>query len=132
MRIHTDTLHEPQISMAATLAGVEFTRLHRHGSRSRDHAFDVILSGNSPRRQNFGTDHAATWDQWGHFLGSLFDLDPLMVCWAYRDADDFHWVTGDRFRNFNLADDHTSGHKWRWSGDAGTECVCGAVRRWSF
>ena len=136
MRIHTDHLERSQFYMAAKLAHVDFTRFNSHGSRKRDHAFDVILTGNSPRRQNGGPDKAATWDQWGHFLGTLFDLEPTMQAdRSYMDAAHFHYVTGDRFRNFNLSNDHVKGHKWSYSGQSATgcysvsECYCGAIWR---
>jgi hypothetical protein len=125
------------IDIAAKEAGVNFERCTLHGSRSRDHAFDVILSGNSGRRANFGGDwEAASWDQWGIFLGRIFKDDPDAVCWAYKDADDFHWQTGDRFLTLTLKD-ATRFHKWglgEYDGYGSTSrCKhdgCTAIRRW--
>jgi hypothetical protein len=136
MRIHSDSIDALEIRKAARLAGVGFTRFSLHGSRSRAFAFDIILTGNSPRNQNGGDEKAATWDQWGHFLNTLFSLDADMVTPYYENADHFHWTTGGRYVDFDLADDHVKGHKWQYSGETVTgaymvhECTgCGAVRR---
>lgn len=136
MRIHSNTLDALEIRKAARLAGVTFSRFDLKGSRKREAAFDVILSGASPRRQNGGEDFAATWDQWGHFLGTLFAVDPAMVTPYYESAEHFHWSTGNRYVSFDRADDHVKGHNWEWSGFTVTgsyhvsECRnCGAVRR---
>jgi len=143
MRIHSDSLDELEVRKAARLAGISFTRFSLSGSRSRATAFDVILTGSSPRRQNGGDDMAATWDEWGMFLGTLFGIDPAMHAGpkrgGYESAEHFHWMTGHRFVNFNLADNHISGHNWQWSGDSVTgsyymhECGgkngCGAIMR---
>jgi len=143
MRIHSDSIDELEVRKAARLAGISFTRLDLSGSRTRETAFDVILTGSSPRRQNGGEDMAATWDEWGMFLGTLFALDPAMVAGpkhgGYECAEHFHWVTGGRFHNFNLADNHVKGHNWHHSGESVTgsyhvaECGgkngCGAIMR---
>lgn len=136
MRIHSNFIETDDIRKAARLAGVSFTRFGLHGSRKREAAFDVILSGSSPRRQNQGEDMAATWDEWGHFLGTLFALDPHMVTPYYADAEHFHWMTGGRFQDFDLSTQHAAGHRWERNGDSVTgsyhvsECKCGAVQRW--
>jgi hypothetical protein len=135
VKIHSSALDTLEIRKTAELAGVTFTRFDLKGSRKRSQGYDIILSGHSPRRQNGGEDMAATWDQWGHFLGTLFDLDPEMVTPYYVDADHFHWSTGDRYRDFDIADDHVKGHNWEFSGEAVTgsymvhACACGAIRR---
>jgi hypothetical protein len=96
MRIHTSATMA-DVQMAGAVARVTFTVLTEHRSRSRDRAFEVILSGESRRRQNGGSEYAATWDQWGVFLARLFTVDPRMHCWAYRDAEDFARKTDGRF-----------------------------------
>lgn len=54
--------------------------------------------------------YAATWDQWGVLLSSLFFHDPLMKVGGhkrpyYDGADDFHFQTGGRFKRvFTYAD----------------------------
>jgi hypothetical protein len=137
MRIHSDHLDELEIRKAARLAGVSFTRFSLHGSRSRAAGFDVILTGSSPRRQNQGEDYAATWDEWGVFLNALFAIDEHAIAGrgGYESAEHFHWSTGGRYRDFDIADQHRAGHRWQWAGDSATgsyhmsECGCGAVRR---
>lgn len=137
MRIHT-SLTEQDMRDAARLAGVQFERLAQHGSRSRDHAFDFILTGSSGRRGNFGGDYeAATWDEWGIVLGELFRRDPNAHCGknSYESGEHFRWVTGGRFDTLTPADQHRN-HKWEYSGVVVTgsyhvaECSCGAIQRW--
>ena len=136
MRIHSDHLDTLEIRKAATLANVAFTRFTTHGSRTREHAYDVILTGSSPRRQNGGDDYAATWDEWGVFLAALFMVDQdAFAKGAYESAEHFHWSTGNRYTpGFLLQGQHRL-HKWEWAGDSATgsyhmsECGCGAVRR---
>lgn len=139
MRIHSDTIDTLEIRKAARIAGVGFTRFDLKGSRKREQAFDVILTGDSPRRQNQGEDMAATWDQWGHFLGMLFALDAEMVTPYYENAEHFHWMTNGRFQDFDRADDHVKGHRWGYSGESVTGAYrvsacqtegCTAVQRW--
>jgi hypothetical protein len=143
MRIHSDSLESLDLRKAATMAAVDFTRFDLKGSRSRAQAFDVILTGNSGRRQNGGADEAASWDQWGIFLGHLFRLDPNLKTPYYIDGDHFVWVTGGRFTpDFATSDCHRA-HKWGFSHTNVTgayrvmECEgsqrnpgCGAVQRW--
>lgn len=132
MKLHTDTLTERDFYDAARIARVDFSRLDRKGSRSRDHGFDFTLTGESRRRPNAGTgpgdhigpdDYAATWDQWGVFLSILFDRDPNATCAAYDGADDFHVRTDDRFDNngnSNVVDywpnDAHGDHRFEYAG----------------
>ena len=146
MRIHSDTLTFADLHDAATIARVQFDRWDYKGSRSRDHAFDVTLTGESNRRPNNGTSHqtkgsedfAATWDQWGVFLGVLFDRDPDMLTPYYADRADFQFKTNARFTkigggwdNYWPADAHGD-HRFQYSGTPGAQkCTrCTAVRRW--
>ena len=95
MRIHTDKITWQQVREAGVLARVTFTKIKEHGSKSRDHSFDVVLSGASKHRQNMGGEgYAATWDQWGVFLAELFRSDPNLLCRNYRDVADFDYKTG--------------------------------------
>jgi hypothetical protein len=139
MKIHSNTLDALEIRKAARVAGVGFTRFDLKGSRKRAQGFDVILTGDSPRRQNQGEDMAATWDQWGHFLGMLFAVDAEMVTPYYENAEHFHWMTGGRFQDFDRASDHVKGHRWGYSGESVTGAYhvsacqtegCSAVQRW--
>jgi hypothetical protein len=140
MRLHSNSADALDVRKAATLAGVAFTRFDLKGSRSHAQAFDVILTGSSHRRQNTRgrtDDMAATWDEWGMFLGHLFDLDPAMVATgAYESGEHFHWATGGRYRRGSLhpSTQHAN-HNWEWTGHSAGgayschECECGAVRR---
>lgn len=102
MRIHTNTLTSSDICKAAELARADIETLTSHGSRSRDHAFDVKLTGLSKRRPNGGSygagdDYAATWDQWGLFLGYLYSLDDSLMSTYYLTRESFNRETSDRF-----------------------------------
>lgn len=126
MRIHTDKLTETDVYQAARRAG-EAVRVTvtEHGSKSRARAFNVTLTGTSSRRPNNGTggryrdgvgtdDYAATWDEWGMFLGELFRRDPAAVVPnVYESGEHFRWVTGARFDNLTPLYQHgRAGHKW--------------------
>jgi formylmethanofuran dehydrogenase subunit B len=104
MRIHGNTITDADLNEAAVKAGVDLERRTRHGSKSRDHAYDVILSGSNTRWANPGSSSrrnyfkAATWDEWGWFLAHLFEVDPrLTVPRVYADAWDFHRKTGGKY-----------------------------------
>ena len=140
MRLHSDSLDELEVRKAVRLAGADFIRLNLKGSKSRDHAFDVVLSGSAAHKSQGGygmvtDDQAATWDEWGIALGTMFRLDPNMLTPYYADAEDFTWQTGGRFTpEFTPAMQHRF-HKFKWTGDSVTgsytvrECKCGAIRR---
>lgn len=140
MRIHTDTLTERDIYDACRIAGVSAPVFSRHGSRKRDHAFEVILSGSSSHNSNGNEFKAATWDEWGVFFTVLFERDPQMFAgvknWNYDGARHFHYRTDDRFvysdpgQRFP-ADTHPQ-HKWRGTGGDSQHCTkCSAILRWS-
>lgn len=122
MRIHTNKLTWIDLRQAADKAGVTLLRDSEHGSGTHARAFDVILSGSSARAVNPGTaryaargreaERAATWDEWGVFLGELFRQDPSIKCWAYESAADFHAQTGNRFRAFLPVADRCPRHRW--------------------
>lgn len=125
MKLHTDTITQVHLHHAANRAGsgVEVTYAKK-GSRSKDHAFDVTLTGTSTRRPNSGQrgagdDYAATWDEWGMFFAYLYEIDPGMKCWAYDDADDFHFKTGARFHALT-PDQQCRNHRWEYQGTAAT------------
>lgn len=135
MRLHTN-LTEGDIRAAGRLAGVGFERLTVHGSRKRDRAFDVILTGGSIHANHWtrsGEYRAATWDQWGVFLGALYRQDAAMVS-AYQSADHFLWSTNGRYSGAFFVPCLL--HKWqheydRYAAHGHQTCAkCGAVRRW--
>ena len=141
MRIHTDTLTALEVRKVARLAAVDFTRFETYGSRSHEAAFDVILTGHSGRRQNGGPDEAASWDQWGIFLGTLYRLDPALKTPYYASADECVWRTGNRFTpDFTAGDCHRA-HAWGFGVPNVTHAYsvqtcergtrpCGAIQRW--
>lgn len=145
MKIHTNALHLADLAHAAKLAGVDLERCELKGSRSRSHAFDVILSGNGrtgSRWGNTGTSGAAptksaTWDEWGIFLNALFEADDsVTVPRVYVDRESFDWATNARYRTLTPAQAHHN-HKWSHSEHSVTgnysvaRCdKCDAVRRW--
>lgn len=90
MRIHSNTLTRQDIYEAAREAGVRVTRLEDFGSRSHGHAHEVILSGSSPFRQMGKQDFAATWDEWGHFLAFLFNIEEFIKAGPYTSRFVFH------------------------------------------
>jgi hypothetical protein len=149
MRIHTDTLSYADVYAAAERAGngVNVTATRR-GSRKRDHAFNVYLTGTSSRRPNsqsgdYAHDgHAATWDEWGMFLAELFRRDPAAtVPGVYETAEHFRWATGARFDTLTPDQQHgAAGHRWEYEQVAGRSysvatCVgrkgytCTAIKR---
>ena len=136
MRIHT-SLTEQDIRAAGRLAGVEFERLTVHGSRKRPRAFDVILTGGSIHANHWtrsGEYRAATWDQWGVFLGALYRQDSAMDCGAYVNAEHFAWSTHGRYGGAEF--EPCKLHKWdalteSWRESGAAKCrKCGAVKRW--
>jgi len=112
MRIHTDTLTHAQVFVAAQAVNTYPEVLTTHGSRKRKHAFEVQLSGSSPRDAQSGQWKAATWDEWGAFIGRIFALDPNASMSYYEDAETFHRVTCDRFREGTVPADTHAQHKW--------------------
>ena len=140
MRIHTDTLTNADMYAAARAARVDFDRFKPVGSRSRDHGFDFTLQGESRRHQNGGDGMAATWDQWGVFLGFLFRKDdgrtfepsaPLTIPRIYADVEEFNYKTDYRFFG-GFPSDYHGDHTFRYSGIPFQQnCTkCTAVMRW--
>lgn len=124
MRIHTDYLTANDIHTAAWRAGVDVLRMTPHGSRSRTRAFEVALTGSSSRRTMDGSAQAATWDEWGAFIGHLYRVDEGIIAGQYKDWNNFHFQTNFRFgRDFKPVPGHS--HKWEYSG-GWLNCECGA------
>lgn len=135
MKLHSNTLTTDDIRASASLAGCGVERLTEHGSRSRDHAHDVILSGAGRTAQSGGF-NGASWDQWGIVLESLYRIDDtLLIPSIYWDHDHFRWVTSARFDTLTFVQAHHL-HRWVPEGLAvtGTYYVnrckgCGTVQR---
>ena len=143
MRLHTDVLTEQDIRDAAKGGTIAFDRLTEHGSRSHKRAFEVKLTGsgthtNSGRYGANTWEQAATWDEWGIFLGRLYEADRNLLVGSaknpiYEDRDDFHEMTNSRFDPVLGSVTWDQQHKrHRWEHDWMTResaCKCGAVRR---
>ena len=116
MRLHTDKITSADIYAAALRIGVTIHDFEETGSKTRDHAFTLYLEGSSPRQSNGRSHKAATWDEWGAFMGWLYTVDPEAVwgsaAWGYQNAQDFHWKTANRFVDGVVPVDTHAQHKW--------------------
>lgn len=128
MRIHTETLTRTMLFEAAQNAGIRLYSVTEHGSRKRDHAFEVKATGSSSYRTNDGSEYAATWDEWGIFLRTLYTHDGGMIAGQYSDFNTFQGFTGNRFDTLTVADQHRR-HSWDYVGTRGKThvCQCGAT-----
>jgi hypothetical protein len=126
MKIHANDLTAGDIHDAARKAGISIERLTRHGSRSREVAYDVIFSGSGNlggQWGNSGTSGAgayksAAWDEWGIALDAIFRADEsVTVPRVYEDREDFRWQTNGRFNGLTRADIHRR-HKWNYDPKA--------------
>lgn len=138
MRIHSNVLTENDIREAIHAGGmtaVSLTKLEHKGSRKRNHAFEVGLSGSSRRCTNPGNGNrerrkAAAWDEWGIFIHALFMKDPSAIIGNYNGDNEFDYRTTGRFDNLTAPFIHVD-HKWEFSGVARMfECTCGARRNY--
>lgn len=92
MKIHTDNISYATVRQAAAIAGVDCI-IEARGSRKRDHAFEVALSGSS----RYATEsklflhpvQGATWDEWGVFIDALFTAEPTAIIGQYKSRNDF-------------------------------------------
>lgn len=119
MKIHTTAAPVIDLAPSALLAAkdagtipphVYFDQLSPAGSRTRTYGGNVHLCashkaiGDRRRYANTGFSGAdrdtlaATYDEWGHFLAALFDLDPTAVAGPYKSRDDFHAQTSGKYR----------------------------------
>lgn len=137
MRIHTNDLVMSDVIKAATLAEATIAEINEHRSKTHTRAFEVKLRGNSARYPQAGRDssdaRAATWDQWGLFLGFLFAWDWTIKTLPYPNVGEFHLATDWRFDTPGMFSDPLNhDHRWEYIGvPRMNECrTCGAVRRW--
>jgi len=102
MRIHTDKLSIEDIEEFQPPRSEMI--LTTHGSRKRDHAFEVKLVG-EPGKDRHGitrrfstggaygsTDgrmRALTWVEWGDFICELLKIDPDAIVGVYEGEHDF-------------------------------------------
>lgn len=90
MKIHADTLTLNQLHDAVP-NGCYIAQEEEVGSRKRDHAFEVRLSGSSKYGLGYecAGHKAATWDEWGIFINSIFEVEPTAICGMYDGRNDF-------------------------------------------
>ena len=116
MRIHTDKLTTQDVCREAFKVGVAVEYLGSHGSRKRDHAYEVALSGSSPyagASTAVGYPYkAATWDEWGLFIAALFKLEPTAIIGHYNGVENFEQITrGERDRYARYFPENDRGRK---------------------
>lgn len=110
MKIYSDTL-EGKDFREALPAGTNIDQFEQMpGTRVRSQGWKVhIVHPGSKRPANTGRYGAATdnttgyngsasWDEWGHFLSSLFDKDPHARAGYYDGRDDFHARTNSQYK----------------------------------
>jgi hypothetical protein len=119
MRLHTDKLTYSDVIRAVVLSyednpnggGYFADAVVEHGSRVRDHAFEIALEGLGSRHTrarawgqgSYGkgsqehAPRAATYDDWGYFIAQVFLKDPDAVFGPYKGRDDFDEKTRFKF-----------------------------------
>lgn len=112
MRIHTDHLSQEDIYFAVWQAIAHrkaspliFTpRCMPYGSRKRAKAYEVRIACHDKIKgdgRNYLAQfeaYSATWEEWGHVLANIFELDPDATMQNYPTAEDFHTITNEQFR----------------------------------
>ena len=103
MKIHSDILTPRTISEAVPegcyLAEVYsgraggFFDIVPEGSRKRERAYSVRLSGSGKRPMVNLPDKSATWDEWGIFIAALYEIDPHAIVGVYTGRNNFIEVT---------------------------------------
>jgi hypothetical protein len=112
MRIHSDTLSNPDLVLALRRAGLQSEGVQlcingTHGSRSHHRAVDVTLRAVVGRDRNgkarrppmqgadIGADYprAATYEEWGYFIAAVYCEDPDAKVGPYENVDDFDQKT---------------------------------------
>lgn len=158
MKLHSNVITLQDINAATSGMPNVYAEVATKGSRSHSAAFEISLEGNGYRgnsgqygARDMSQPLSATWDEWGVFIGRLFVIDPDAV-WGsvknpvYRNAQHFHWVTGNRFAPSNVlretdprilgtrdlinlpADTHKR-HSWVWNAGSAYCKKCSAVQR---
>jgi hypothetical protein len=138
MRLHSDKVTREDIRAALAQAGayVPGHEIAQHGSRKRARAYDIKLRGSSARRPNFydgSGDYAATWDQWGVFLGHLYRIDPDMIAGdQYTSAAHYNARTFGRFAAPGMPEDAHGDHKFDSEQPHVQKCrKCSARTTWN-
>lgn len=112
MRIHTHTLTESDFWDAMRYASrrtggtgdsISAIRFAVYGSRTHTRSVDVVLTGTARHRsQADRSQYAATWREWGFFLGYLYTIDPDAKAGPYADESEFDRMTDGEFRVSNV------------------------------
>lgn len=105
MKIHTDNLTSADLHGALQVTGLSARGVYLdwdrpvsvHGSRSRHHRLDFYLIADDSHGRRYcnsgnhgaGYNRAATYYEWGAFLGELFHRDPTAIVGPYSDPADF-------------------------------------------
>lgn len=107
MRIHSDILNASHFFSAVVgLDGVWVDECNPRGSRSRKCAYEVRLAASQKpgrnRRRNsgqYGADSlfAATYDEHGHWMAKLFNVDPNAIIGPYDGEINFHRMTDGNY-----------------------------------
>lgn len=131
MRIHTN-LDWSTVYDVGRRAGVIFEVFEDKGSRKRDRAFEIRLSGSG--RMTTGPDglfQAATWDEWGVFFALLFAKDASAIAGQmYNGSDEFHSRTAGRFSDLTIPKDTHKQHRWEFHNDRSYCTKCSASFSW--
>lgn len=104
MKVYSDTLTSDELH-ACLPRGISLDAVPIKRPRTRRRGWAVRLTDWSSRRhKNSGKHGAATWDspaasydKHGEWIAALYELDHLAVVGPYKDREDFHRTTADRF-----------------------------------
>jgi hypothetical protein len=113
VRLHTSligaSVYQALYNMIDTrriASAVELTTFTAHRSRSRPYGYELRLGAYDNRHKNrklTGQSYAATYDEWGWFIASVYLADPYAV-WGssqknatYANLEDFNRKTHDKF-----------------------------------
>lgn len=144
MKIHTSASEEQVREAVRVVPGVTLHDGLTIG-RSATHLrrFELRLEGSGGLSNTglygAGDYNGATWDEWGAVLGGIFRADPKARMGGtekaptYRDAEEFHVITGERFVNPGIPQDTHPRHRWSMTSPRQYECShkagCSAIWR---
>lgn len=99
MKIHSNVISSDHIIVACSkVPNIHLARFGQAGSRSHNHAYDVILTGSAKHRvMNNPQWQAATYDEWGYFISHLYDIDTEAKIGPYKNSSDFAEKTEWRY-----------------------------------
>lgn len=110
MRIHSDKLTADDLVRTARAMPGVYIEITEHGSRKRDHAYEVTMYADPGKDRHgitrryktggaYGTTdgryRALTWVEWGDFICELFRRDPEAIVGPYDGEADFIHQTQD-------------------------------------